>query len=158
MLPFRKFTFFLIIIGLIFTMGIQSGISYPNEDRKNKFEYLKLSTIGQCLDAGYDIVDNQILEVRNSQEMKFVFFCTNGVNYEQVYSDTSDIVLTGGRFVQDDPEGRLVYLWEYRSSSGRIMDLEFHLYRVVLTGMDPPGGSGGCMSWEVFGKTYTLCG
>ncbi|RMG26700.1 MAG: hypothetical protein D6732_21100 [Methanobacteriota archaeon] len=141
---FRNFTVFLIIVGYIFTLGIQSGISYPLDDRKNKFDILKTSTIGQCLDAGYDIVDNQILEIRNSLEMKFMFVCTNGIFYEQVYSDTSDIVLTGGRFTQDDPEGRLVYLWAYRSATtGRAIDLEFHLYRVVLTGMDPPGGSGG---------------
>ncbi len=89
--------------------------------------------------------------------MKFIFVCSNGNTYEQVYTDTSDINLPGGEFIRDDTAGRLVYLWEYRSTTtGRIMDLEFHLYPVVLTGIPLPGGST-CTLWEIFGKVVTIC-
>lgn len=154
----RNFMVILLIFGLFNNFIIQNANATPIGSRYQEFRDLLEGTIGDCIDTGYDIVDNRILEVRNSNEMKFIFVCTNGLVYERAYADTSDILLSGGNFIRDDPQGRLVYLWEYRSlTTSRAMDLEFHLYRVVLTGTTPPGGSSGCTSWEFFGKTYSLC-
>ncbi|RMG26693.1 MAG: hypothetical protein D6732_21065 [Methanobacteriota archaeon] len=154
----RKTLTIFVIFGLLYNFTYFNANATPTGSRYQEFRDLLGGTIGDCIDTGYDIVDNQILEIRNSIEMKFVFICTNGMVYERPYADTSDILLSGGRFIRDDPQGRLVYLWEYRSATtSRAIDLEFHLYRVVLTGTNPPGGTGGCMSWEFFGKTYSLC-